>query len=285
MSYRFDYAHLPPPDPPELPAGVRRQPAWPWWFGLAGFGAAVVSVLVVGGTLFAIAAGVTGQNLSDPSPGLNIFGTVVQDALLVAVALGMAAFVARPRGWQFGLRPTRFWPAVGWSALTYLVYIIFVVIYAGIIGSDQEQTTLEDLGAEDSRLSLILVGVMVVGVAPVVEEFFFRGFLYTALRRRLPVVLAALFVGVLFGAVHVPTGAEAAAPLAFLGFVLCLLYERTGSLYPCIALHALQNMLAYTFGADAPEVAIPTGIAVIAGCILIPASERKGSGVTTATAP
>ncbi len=29
------------------------------------------------------------------------------------------------------------------------------------------------------------------------------------------------------------------------GFGLCLLYWRTGSLYPCIALHALNNSLAF----------------------------------------
>ena len=285
MSYRFDYAHRPPPDPPELPDGVRRRPAWPWWYGLAGFAAGAGAVVLIGGTIFAIVAGVLGESLSDPSPSLNVFGTVVQDAILVATALGLAALVARPRAWQFGLRRTRFWPAVGWSALAYVAYIVFVVIYASVIGSDQKQTTLEDLGAEESALATIVVGVVVVGLAPVVEEFFFRGFLYTALRRRLPTLLAALVIGLLFGAVHIPTGPEAAAPLAVLGFTLCLVYERTGSIYPCIALHALQNMIAYSFGADAPQVGVPVGLAVIAGCILIPTLQRRGNGVAKLAAP
>ena len=33
-------------------------------------------------------------------------------------------------------------------------------------------------------------------------------------------------------------------PLGFLGFVLCLVRWRTGSLYPCMGLHALNNSLA-----------------------------------------
>jgi len=37
-------------------------------------------------------------------------------------------------------------------------------------------------------------------------------------------------------------------PLAFLGFVLCVVYQRSGSLYPCIALHLLNNTIA--FGTD-----------------------------------
>ena len=31
----------------------------------------------------------------------------------------------------------------------------------------------------------------------------------------------------------------------FFGFGLCLLYQRTGSLYPCIALHAINNCVAF----------------------------------------
>ena len=34
-------------------------------------------------------------------------------------------------------------------------------------------------------------------------------------------------------------------PLAFFGFVLCLLYARTGSLWPCIALHCANNSVAF----------------------------------------
>ena len=33
-------------------------------------------------------------------------------------------------------------------------------------------------------------------------------------------------------------------PLAFFGFALCLIYDRTGSLYPCIGVHALNNAIA-----------------------------------------
>ena len=34
-------------------------------------------------------------------------------------------------------------------------------------------------------------------------------------------------------------------PLAGLGFGLCLLYRYTGSLYPCIVSHALNNSIAF----------------------------------------
>ncbi len=50
----------------------------------------------------------------------------------------------------------------------------------------------------------------------------------------------------MFGGVH--TGSAPVVdliPLASLGFGLCLLYRYTGSLYPCIATHCLNNCLAF----------------------------------------
>jgi membrane protease YdiL (CAAX protease family) len=89
--------------------------------------------------------------------------------------------------------------------------------------------------------------------APMAEEFFFRGFLFGVLRqmrvtvagRNIGTWLAAIIVGILFGLAHAGSAlSEYLIPLGFLGFVLCLLRWRTKSLYPCMALHSLNNSLA-----------------------------------------
>jgi hypothetical protein len=57
--------------------------------------------------------------------------------------------------------------------------------------------------------------------------------------------IAAVLTGILFGLAH--TGSASSQyliPLGFLGFVLCLVRWRTGSLYPCMALHSANNALA-----------------------------------------
>ena len=66
---------------------------------------------------------------------------------------------------------------------------------------------------------------------------------------------AALVNGVLFGAVHFnfEEGSEALLllpPLALLGVILCVVYERTGSLLPAIAMHAFNNSVAFAVQAD-----------------------------------
>ena len=57
--------------------------------------------------------------------------------------------------------------------------------------------------------------------------------------------VAAVITGILFGLSHTGSAlSQDLIPLGFFGFILCLLRWRTGSLYPCMALHSLNNALA-----------------------------------------
>jgi hypothetical protein len=88
--------------------------------------------------------------------------------------------------------------------------------------------------------------------------------------------VAALIDGVVFGLIHVSDSETLllAPVLAMLGFVFCLVYERTGSLYPPIALHALNNAIAYSVQPDLPDgswlAAVPLALAMVAACALAP---------------
>jgi membrane protease YdiL (CAAX protease family) len=158
-----------------------------------------------------------------------------------------------------------------WGAIAFVIYFVFQLLSVAAIHPDQKQTTLEDLGAGNGAAMTVLIGVLVVGVAPVVEEFFFRGFFYGALRSQFPFLAAAALDGLVFGAVHAPTGIEAVPPLIVLGFAFCVAYEATGSIIPGIILHALNNMIA--FGADKDgswTVAAITAVAVETLCVTLP---------------
>ncbi|MGZ5338726.1 MAG: CPBP family intramembrane glutamic endopeptidase [Thermoleophilaceae bacterium] len=260
----------PPPQPPELPEDAR--PRWPWWYGPVAFVSGALLGLISAGVVWAV------LGIDSTSPEATISGTFLLDGSLVAVALLFASFVRRPRPWHFGLRRTAFWPAVGWAALGIFCFYVFAAVYSLVLDPDVEQTVAEDLGADQSTLGLVVAGFMIICIAPFAEEFFFRGFFYGALRTRFTVAVAAIVDGLVFGLIHFQGGTDGlliVPPLALLGVVLCLVYERTRSLYPCIALHALNNSIAYAAQADGGAVSLVFGPLMIAACALVPRLTRS----------
>jgi membrane protease YdiL (CAAX protease family) len=250
------------------------RPRWPAWYGLAALGMALVIAVFASAILFSIVKA-SGADITSDSPGVNIVATLIQDLALAGCAIWLASQVTRPRAWQFGLRGVRLLQGLKWGAIAFVIYFVFQLIYVAAIHPDQKQTTLEDLGAGNGAAMTVLIGVLVVGVAPVVEEFFFRGFFYGALRSQFTFLAAALIDGLVFGAVHAPTGIEAVPPLIALGFAFCVAYEATGSILPGIVLHALNNMVA--FGADKDgswAVAVITAVSVVTLCVTLPSRSR-----------
>jgi uncharacterized protein len=82
--------------------------------------------------------------------------------------------------------------------------------------------------------------VLAIGVLPAFcEEILFRGFLYTALRKRLGALLSMLISAAIFAGIHVDPGAF--PQLFVLGFAFAFVFERTRSLIPNMIAHCLWN--------------------------------------------
>jgi uncharacterized protein len=239
---------------PERPDGIERpeppappdRPGWkPWtaWFALiGGIAGALMGALVIG-----VIAVIAGADASADTPAVSITATFVQDACLVASALLFASLAGRPLPAQFGLRPTRVLPALGWMAAVFAAFYVFTAAWVAIVGGspDDDQLT-KQLGVDRSTVAMLAVALLVSVMAPVCEEFFFRGYFYGALRNWRGMWPAAVITGFVFGGIHAGSADVAfLLPLAFFGFALCLLRERTGSLYPCMALHCANNSLAF----------------------------------------
>src|SRR3954454_7322347 len=224
-------AQQPDPGQSGAPEGGE-QPRWPAWYAGVAFVVGLVATLIAVG----IVAAITGADSEDQSPAFTIFATLLQSAAFVGSAVLFASFVAPPRPWQFGLRGTRLWPAVGWAAVGMLSFFVLTAVYSALLHPDAKQSVTHDLGADQGTAGLIAAGAMIMVVAPAAEEFFFRGFFYRALRTRYPVLVAAAIDGALFGSIHYDfSGVDAllfVPPLALLGFIFCLVYERTGSIFP-----------------------------------------------------
>jgi uncharacterized protein len=272
----------PPPERPERPEGLERRPRWPAWYAGVGF------LVGLTGTFIAIAilAAAFGiESTDDQSAAFTTVATFVQNVILVGTAVAFASMTMRPRAWHFGLNRTDFWSAVGWAALGIFSFYFFTAIYSALVQPDAEQGVTDALGADEGTFGLITAGFMVVALAPVAEEVFFRGFFYGALRSRYSVATAALIDGLVFGLIHwdfTAQGLEIVPPLALLGVIFCLVYERTGSLFPVIALHAINNALAYGVQTDGEGagVAAVFGVTTVAACALVPRMLRPAPVAT-----
>lgn len=275
---------------PKRPSYDVEEPGWAWWQALLGFAVALLGTVLLGAVVVGTVALATGTPLGPETPALNILGVVIQDLVFVGVALAFAAISARPRGWHFGLRRVRFWPTLGWAALGILAYLIFNVAYEALVEPRAEQGVAEALGVNDSAALLVIGGFVIIVMAPIAEEFFFRGFFYRALRNSLArplgrwrgAILGAVLTGLIFGLVHIePGNAAKTLPiipvLVALGVMFCLVYERTGSLFSVIALHALINATAYlTVAKHSWPVAVGFGGGMIAACLVVPRLLSRG---------
>jgi membrane protease YdiL (CAAX protease family) len=227
---------------------------------------ALLTSFLVAGAGGALVLGLSGQ-IDDPSAAVNLVAIVIQDAALVGVALGFAAMVARPRPSQFGLVGTPFWRALGLAVLTVIAFIVLSQLFLTAVGADTKDELPQDLGIDEGTAAAIGIAFAVTVLAPLVEEFFFRGYLYSSFRAW-GVPAATLIVGVLFGAVHAG-GSDVAflLPLGLLGGLLCLLRERTGSLYPCIGVHWFNNCMALSasagWGWQVPVLFAASGLVIV----------------------
>jgi len=246
------YVHPgPPPEHPERPEGAPERahrnglPPWRWWMGLVGvvMGLAIPLVLgVIAGIIVAIAGGDAG----DLPSGVLIALTFLQDVGFVIAAIFVARMARPPTARDFGLVRTPLWRAAGIVAGVYVGFYVFAGIWTQVLNIKEESDLPDELGANHSTAALVAVLVLVCVMAPVCEEFLFRGLLFTSLRVSIGMLPAAIITGAVFGSIHVgssPVGLL--VPLAVLGFGLCLIYAWTRSLYPCVALHAVNNAIAF----------------------------------------
>ena len=248
---------------PELPEAAR--PQWPAWYAPAALFGSLGAILVAGFPLLPV---IFTFGISEAVAGIALLALLlVQDGLLVLAAVLFASIKRAPRPWHFGIRATRLWPTVGWVLLAFAVMLGLEFAYIELFHVDE--TNLEDLG-EDSLVAGIAVSLAAIVVAPVAEEIFFRAFFYRALRTRFRVWSAALIDGLNFGALHFE-GVDTAIILpviAMFGVGQCLVYERTGSLFAVIAIHAAFNTVAMLSVAPLPAILI--GVAMILACLLTP---------------
>lgn len=215
---------------------------------------------VVAPLILAVPFLLQGWSLQQMQDALNNSVTAQFFFFLIAEGLtfgGIWWFVRR-RGSSLG--------AIGWRKLrlndvgiAVLAYVCYFLIYAIVysvstkflpsLNSGQQQ----DIGFAGAvgTGSLTLVFISLAILPPIAEETVFRGFMFSGLKTKLPVVLSAVITSAVFAAAHLEWGSGqallwiAALDTFTLSLVLCYVRQRTGALWAGILVHALKNTVAF----------------------------------------
>jgi len=119
---------------------------------------------------------------------------------------------------------------------SYIIILFHNLILIGLGFDTQGQEILKAFASLKSPLWFIFVGVI---VAPLVEEIFFRGFLFQGFRSKYGWVISMLLSSAIFAVAHLDP--VSLIPTFILGNVLAYMYHRSNSVWPGIILHFLVN--------------------------------------------
>ncbi|MGP9681074.1 lysostaphin resistance A-like protein [Brachybacterium sp. AOP3-A1-3] len=217
-----------------MDATARMRPTRPGW-----------PEVVLGGLAYLAAFGVvvTLPRIGDPA----LTGIV---GLLVSGAMGLAAFaiaaLIRIRGLAaFGIRratPSHLLVGAGLGVASYLVGTVLSVGFILLTGFSENVQSSYQAGAAAGAVGLILSIVAGAMITPLGEEAFFRGVLANALLGVTKPWLAILLSASIFALAH---GLNPVLPTAFVvGLASGFLFHRSGSLWPSVILHGVNNLTA-----------------------------------------
>jgi membrane protease YdiL (CAAX protease family) len=255
----------PPPAPPPQPYHdprprldqyidqMRAHDPAPWGWKPVVIPCAALVVLIVGGNL-------VGHFVNPNTFTAALIDTILLTATLYGALITALYYAGRDLarryagwGWAFGLQwPRRIdaaWVAAGVGLVLVGRIAVVIVANSATHGRAGEQAQNLDVNSTSPAVYAVL-GVIVVLIAPLVEETMFRGLLLRTFMRRLGFWPGALLSSLIFALFHTYevdtlTGAVTLAGVVFvLGLTNCLLVRWSGRLAPGMIVHALFNGLA-----------------------------------------
>ena len=276
----MDAPRLLQPAPPAPTSAEGDHPARAPWGVLEILTALLVTfaalVGVTGMLMLLRTAGLVPRGKPEDEPAVAIVLVVAQvlldlGGLAAAGLLSLGKYGLGLRAW--GLRRER--PlALRACAATLIASYLALALYARLV----DVLGLKDLKPENNvpralfedPVVLPFTVLLVVIVAPITEEMFFRGFVFRGLLRRFGVPGAAVLSGLLFSAIHV-TSADLIGvliPFAIIGVLFAVLVARTGSLWNSILVHLSFNLTSTMLAVVGGEAGVVAGLGAVVALFL-----------------
>jgi membrane protease YdiL (CAAX protease family) len=236
-----------------------RDPVWSGWDVLLIAVAAVLSLIVVQVLAFAVAKNVSYPHLSwnDAVPKFAhnaLLAILVQFFAYIPLAIFMVALVEGKYRVRFWAAIRWNWPRSRWKMLGLGALVLLSLNLLGHFLPMPQSTPFEELFSRPR--DAYLMSVFAITLGPLMEELFFRGFLYPVLARRMGVVWGIFFTALPFGLIHMFQYGYAwgVVLLIFLMGVACTVVRAaTGSVASSFLVHVGYNateMLLFAIATD-----------------------------------
>ncbi len=203
-----------------------------------------------------------GASVSQPSIQFSAHNLIGNFLLMVFLVLFIVTFL-RLRGFDVGSLGGFYRISFLRTLSTGAILLFFaypLILWSDIItqrlfgGGSSRQNIVEFFSGSRTLEQRIMIIVFAIAIAPVIEEFLFRFFLYNVIKRYLGRLVGVTFSALLFAAAHAHF--PSFVPLFVLGSCFAIAYEWTGSLLVAMTMHSLFNSLTLTALAF-PEIFSP----------------------------
>ncbi len=215
------------------------------------------AILLIAETAYFLIAG----DKNVPRDFLLIFNSLFRDTLVACVIVWFVTKKLGHRVSVLGLTTKDLFKNIGRGITGYIAVlppllvslIAMAVIVKFFAYEPPPQNVVQIYLKKSSDPYLLFFTLFVAGIGPVIEEIFFRGYTYGALRQKFGVRNGMVLTSLIFAAFHMNLAAF--IPIFFLGMFLCYLYEATGSLVPSMIAHMLHNLLMVSFTLGFKQIA------------------------------
>ena len=201
-------------------------------------------------------------SISRPSNDFSASNLLGNFLLMIFVVLAVVTFLQLRRfdlASLGGFSRISFVRALSTGAIL-LFFAYPLILWADIItqrlfrGGSSKQNIVEFFSGSRTIDQRIMIIVFAVAIAPVIEEFLFRFFLYNVIKHYFGRLLGVILSASLFAAAHAHF--PSFVPLFVLGSCFAIAYEWSGSILVAMTMHSLFNSVTLTALAF-PEIFSP----------------------------
>lgn len=122
-----------------------------------------------------------------------------------------------------------------------ILILAIVMIITNITKYVPERQPVVELFLKEKGMAFLTYSSLFAAiVGPIIEELFFRGFMYGALKKYIGIFWAMTATACLFAALH--THIVGFFPIMALGMLLAYIYEKTGTLVASVTVHVVHNL-------------------------------------------